>query len=43
MWQPEALKPSYLLAVVEEEQRGIPSHAVLGADFVVLRAVHLDC
>lgn len=28
---------------MEEEQRGIASHAVLGADFVVLRAVHLDC
>lgn len=28
---------------MEEEQRGIPSHAVLGADFIVLRAVHLDC
>lgn len=32
----------YLLAVVEEEQRWVTSHAVLRAHFVVLRAVHLS-
>lgn len=32
----------YLLAVVEEEQSGISSHAVLRANLIVLCTVHLD-
>ena len=31
----------YLLSVVEEEQRGISPDAVLRADLIVLRTVHL--
>lgn len=37
-----ARRKTYLLAIVEEEQRGISPYSVLRAHLVMLSAIHLD-